>query len=1069
MGFLCTFYSAGPAAGGAGDRTNSPFGGNQTCSSSAGCHLNNGNFTPVVTIQFDSAGHTVAAYTPGNIYTVTLTANSSTGILATTRYGYQIVSVKSATNANTGIWTFPIGTFQQVVVGARNYIEHSSPNSSNTINFTWQAPAAGTGSVNFYASANIVNHDGTSSGDNDNHATITVPENVPCNAPSITTSSVNIACNNGNNGAISLTVTGGTPPYIFSWTGPGGYTASTQNITGLSAGTYNVTVTGGLCSNTAVVVLSNPTAITASTTPVTICEGTTLTLNGTASGGTGTLSYSWTGPNGFTSNVLNPAITSAPAADSGTYTLTVSDANGCTKVVTEHVTITPGIILSASIVEPTCFGNNDGSIILSGTGTATGPYTYSWTGPGGYTSTAQSPTGLAGGTYTVVATPVSGCPNTLTTTLVTPQAISVSASTTTNPICAGSPLALTSTGSGGSGTLSYHWTGPNTYQSNNQNSTVSNNVSANATGIYTVSVRDGNNCSNSAAVTVTVDTPATVTATATAAPCFGAASGSVALTLVNGAPYTFSWTGPNGFTANTQNISSVRAGTYSVVVTTALGCTTTKSAIVTQPATALNGFASSNNPVCANGTLNLFASGSGGTGAITYSWTGPASFLSNLQSPTVTGFTASNAGTYTVTIKDANNCAFLASANVALAVAPVVTTTVTNAACNGGNTGSIISTITGGAPPFTYTWTGPNGYTSNVANPTNLVAGNYSVTVSGLCVGTSSTTATVSQPAALTDSVYANNPVCAGTFLGFNSIVTGGTGAYNYAWTGPNNYIATTANPAINNVTTAAAGLYSLVVRDGNNCIKAAQINIVVDTVPVVHIKDTSFCPGGVVTLNAGNAGASYIWNTGATTSAINAGIAGTYTVIVTNAYGCPGLDTVHVSAASYPAADSIHTTGVTGNGGGFNFSAANAKSVTGYVWYFGDGTAAYTAAPTHYYAATGTYTVKAYLANTCGVDTLTKIVVVNAVTGVQNVTTGNNGISVYPNPAHDHVTIQNDGSQLLKNVKVINMLGAKVYESAVDNQRSFRVNTGALASGIYTLFIETSNGTAVRKIEVTK
>lgn len=1072
MGYLCLNNAAGTATSGNGDRTGSPFAyaGAPTCSSAGSCHNQSpGSFNPTVTMQLLSGITPVTSYVPGNTYTLVITINAS-NTTATTRYGFQTVAVKASNYGNIGLWgSLPSG-FTSPVVGSRVYVEQSSPQSSPSVNLTWTAPAAGTGTVNFYASGLVANNNALATGDNSANDSLIIPEYVVCTPPTVTPSVSLVSCHNGNNGAISLTVTGGTTPYIFNWTGPAGFTSTAQNISNLAPGTYKVYVTGGTCTDSSTITLSNPALLTVSGAATdTLCEGDSLILGMTVNGGTPPYSYLWSGPNSFSATTLNTVVPAAPITDSGLYTLTVSDANGCSKAQSVHVVINPGIILQANATSPLCNGAANGNINMFPSGTGNQPFIYAWTGPAGFTASSSSIANLAPGTYTLLASQTGGgCTQTYTATLINPPALTATASVNNVPVCLGNVLSLTGTASGGTGTLSYHWTGP-TYFSNNQNPTVTNNAGYGNSGVYTLGVTDANNCTASSVVNVTVDTVPTVTATAVAALCMGASSGAVNVTASGGSPFTYAYTGPNGFTANTQNVSNVAAGTYSVTVTSSAGCKTTKTATVTQPSTSVTGSATSNTPICNNGTLNLYAAGSGGTGAISYSWSGPSGFTSALQNPTIYPATAANMGTYTLTITDANGCTYVTTTNVALAVLPVVTATVTNPACYGANTGSIVTQVTGGAPPFIYAWTGPNGYTSSVANPTNLAPGTYTVSVSGICSGLGGTSVIVTQPAAITDTVYGNSPACAGTVLTLNTSVNGGTGFYNYSWTGPNNFISTSQTPVIPAVTTAASGLYTLVIRDANNCIKTSQYNVVVDTVPVIKMKDTTYCPGSSVTLDAGNSGASYLWSTGATTRTVSAGSTGTYTVIVTNTYGCPATKSVQVSAGNLPAVDSVHGTVMPTNPGGFTFTAANPRNVNTYVWDFGDGNTAVAQSPVHFYTATGTYTIKLYAINVCGVDTVIGHITVTAVTGVANIANASDVINVYPNPTRDYVMIDNNSGITLKSVKVINVMGAKMYESAVDNKQSFRVNTNAFAPGIYTLYIETSGGTVVRKLEIMK
>ena len=165
-----------------------------------------------------------------------------------------------------------------------------------------------------------------------NGCTITAIANVPnAAAETVTISgSTNILCNGGNNGSITTTTTGGTPPYNYAWT-PGGQTGA--NATGLTAGCYTVTVhDANGCTSTASACLTEPTALTATTTttPVLCNGGNTGSATVTANNGTPGYLYSWAPSGGNGSN--------ATALSAGTYTVTVTDANGCTMTATATVT-----------------------------------------------------------------------------------------------------------------------------------------------------------------------------------------------------------------------------------------------------------------------------------------------------------------------------------------------------------------------------------------------------------------------------------------------------------------------------------------------------------------------------------------------------------------------------------------------------------------------------------------------------------------------------------------------------------------------------------------------------------
>ncbi len=293
----------------------------------------------------------------------------------------------------------------------------------------------------------------------------------------------NISCNGGADGSISITVTGGTMPYSYSWTGTGGYISTNEDITGLVAGTYNLTVNDtNTCNQSATISLTEPPVLTLDTSIVNVsCGGfADGSIDLTITGGTTPYSCTWTGPGGFTST--NEDIS---GLSGGIYSVTVTDATGCNQSaiipVDEPFVLTPDL----SIIDETCNGSLDGSIDLTITG-GIAPYFYTWTGPGGFTSTSEDISGLSGGIYSVTVTDATGCFISDQATVLSPGLSPVITGNTT--ICAGNSTTL----SVSSGYFSYLWsTGAS-----------SSSISVSAEGTYSVTVTDANGCSGSTQVTV---------------------------------------------------------------------------------------------------------------------------------------------------------------------------------------------------------------------------------------------------------------------------------------------------------------------------------------------------------------------------------------------------------------------------------------------------------------------------------------------------------------------------------------------------------------------------------------
>jgi len=287
---------------------------------------------------------------------------------------------------------------------------------------------------------------------------------------SLSTTQTNVSCNGGANGSINLTVSGGVSPYTYAWsTG-----ATTQNISGRTAGTYTVTVTDAIgCTKTTAVTITQPATIVLSTSVVNVqCNGgSTGSVTLTVSGGQSPYSYAWSS-GATTQNISNRA--------AGTYTVTVTDANGCTKTTSATITQPSVLALTRTAVNVLCFGGATGSIDLTVTGGTT-PYSYAWSN----SATTQDISGLSAATYTVTVTDANGCTKTTSATITQPSTGLKLATTKVNVLCNGA-----ATGSidlsleGGTMPYAYSWS----------NGATTQDISNLAAGIYTVTVTDANSC-----------------------------------------------------------------------------------------------------------------------------------------------------------------------------------------------------------------------------------------------------------------------------------------------------------------------------------------------------------------------------------------------------------------------------------------------------------------------------------------------------------------------------------------------------------------------------------------------
>lgn len=623
-------------------------------------------------------------------------------------------------------------------------------------------------------------------------------------------------------------------------------------------GSYDQTYNGG-AYDIAVAKFCTPPIVTASAnTP--LCSGQTLNLS-TAGGST----YSWSGPNGFTSSLQNPTLPNVNSSNAGTYSVVITTSGGCSGTTTVNVTIgAPPVPVIASN-SPLCAGQ---TLNL----TATGGISYSWAGPNGFSSSLQNPSitntsASATGTYSVTVTGSSGC-TTIATLSVTVNALPVITATSNSPVCEGSALNLSA-----SGATSYSWSGPNTFSSSQQNPSVSN-VTLSAAGTYTVSGTGSNGCIGTGSVSVNISTLPVVTASSNSPICSGST-----LNLQSAGGSSYSWSGPGNFSSSQQtsaitNASLINAGIYTVTVTNSSGCVNTGT--VTVVVNALPSISLGNNsPVCEGQSATFSASG-----GASYSWAGPNNFTSTLQNPIISNTTLSGAGSYSVVVTDANGC--VSSANVTLLVnaLPIVNASSNSPVCLGQ---AILFNTSAGV---SYSWAGPGTFNSNQQNPSitssaNADAGTYYVHVTDTngCTNTDSVNINIID---VIINISSNSPSCNGEPINLNA--GGGT---NYSWSGPDNFNSILQNPIITNGGFANTGTYTVTVTDANGCVDTASMFIQVNTV------DTAAFVNGAM-LSASASGANYQWINclnnspipGATSQTYMAAQNGQYAVVVTE-NGC--------------------------------------------------------------------------------------------------------------------------------------------------------------------------------------
>lgn len=484
--------------------------------------------------------------------------------------------------------------------------------------------------------------------------TVTVIDNNGCTGtisvtitePTAVTGSVNSTMDatcGSCNGSVDLGAAGGTPGYTFDiGSGP----QASGVFTGLCAGTYTATIIDNNgCTTTVPFTINDLSGLTAS-----ITAQTDVDCNGACNGSVTVTAGGSTSPYTYDIGGGPQASGTFTGLCAGSYTVTVTDFNGCTFPVAVTITEPPVMTSGVTGVDATCNAGCDGSIDLTVGGGVT-PYSYAWTGPGG-PYTTEDLTGLCAGTYDVTATDANGCTVTETYVINEPTAIVLTTSMTSSN-CGQSDGSVSVTATGGTVAVDY------TYSWEDATSTVVG-TTATVTGLpggtYTITVTDDNGCTATATETITDIGGGTVTAAVTSnyngadVSCNGACDGEVTATATGGSsPYTYDLSG----TINTTGIfPGLCAGTYTINVTDAVGCLSSTTVTVTEP-TAVSGTAVVVDEVCVGdcqGSIDITASG--GTGPYTYSFDNGVTYgAANMMN-------ALCAGGYDLSVMDANGCTY---------------------------------------------------------------------------------------------------------------------------------------------------------------------------------------------------------------------------------------------------------------------------------------------------------------------------------------------------------------------------------------------------------------------------
>ena len=651
------------------------------------------------------------------------------------------------------------------------------------------------------------------------------------------------------------------PNTTVIWTAPDGFTSnnpvlSRSNIQTSQSGIYTYVLTSPGCGSTmrTIAIQVNQLAVINANSNSPICSGNVLNLSvNNVTGAT----YLWQGPSGWTASGAHASISSVSPSRSGIYSITVQQPGCGSLQTTASVFIGEPISgIVALVNSPVCLNAN-----LNLSSTNRSGVNYIWQGPGGFSASTSAATrsmmtGAQAGIYTLSYGNI-GCGSITRTFQVLVNNPAQATASNSSPHCAGAVVTLSGTGNRNS---TYQWLGPNGYSANTAIASI-NNIQSHQAGVYTLNVTDPACGILSITTQVTVGANLNQAFANSNSPiCVGS---TLQLTAASISGAVYAWTGPSGFTSSLQNpsipnIGFANSGEYSVTVST-IGCqsiTRTHSVVINPIITASPG---NSGPICQGGALYLTANSVlGGT----YSWSGPGGFSSALQNPSIVNAQPLLSGFYTLNITKpgCNSASNTTSVQVGASLTGLAVSS-NSPICENGNL-NISATLNTG---YNYTWTGPNGFISTLAQPlisnaTSFNAGSYQVVVSSQGCGTVSRSIEVVVNSVPLIVLGSNSPICQGDalYLSVNN-VSGAT----YSWAGPNGFFSSVQNPGISNVQLTRSGIYTLTMNTQSCGAHSLTTSVIVGSSlsGVNLLSNNPVCIGNTLTLTATQRqGFDYLW-----------------------------------------------------------------------------------------------------------------------------------------------------------------------------------------------------------------
>ena len=726
-------------------------------------------------------------------------------------------------------------------------------------------------------------------------------------SPSISNvTSTSIQCYANTNATMTVTANGGIGAlgYLLS---PGAVNNSTGIFNNIGANNYTITVTdANNCSATSNFILTQPPILvwdSIDNRDVSCFGGSNGLVTSSASGGTGVITYTLTPPG--ISNISGAFF----GLSIGSYTLTATDLNGCIVSSTFLINQAPPITW-ASVVSnsPSCIGNTNGSISVTAAG-GNGGFEYQ-INPGGTINTTGVFSNLIVGSYTITAKDAKSCTYTTIVNIVPPPAVQLANVVTTfascNPGCDGTAVL---TGAGGNNVFTYSVNG-GVFQG-------SPNYSLLCSSVYTVTVKDGNNCTGTGTFAITTANGPTALNTAiTPVTCNGLSNGQITSTVVGGSGTINYLINPINTSNTTGIFNGLAAGTFTITATDANGCTISSIATMTQPFPVLFTGTNVTNVSCFGGNNGLISTTAiGGNGIFTYTLNPTA------QSNTTGIFGTLVSSIYTISVIDGNGCSNSISVTLSTPteIIPSVPVT-TNVSCNGGSNGTAQTTFTGGTGSIGYNLL-PGNINNTTGSFSNLSFGTYTITGTDINGCTKTITFNITQPTPLI--ISAATPTVPSCIPGGDATITvtasGGTVNYLYSINGGgaqnNNLFTNIGN----------AGIYTINVIDALGCSITSAVNVSTPPGPIVNSINTTQatcnpgCDGTITLAASGGTGIiSYSINAAPyqASNVFNGLCSNTYTVTIKDVLGCTLSSVTTITTTPSPVLNSTSFTNVFCNNG---------------------------------------------------------------------------------------------------------------------------------------------------------